>query len=478
MRTVAIDKLISRPVKNFLFITIGHGIRWILSFFVTVYLARVLGASGFGKISFAFSIFAYGVLLSDLGLTILGTREIARRKGRIDDLTSNILSLRLVLGLISFVLLLLFSLFAPLQRDTKVLLTLYSFSIFFYAFYLDWFFRGRERMGNIAISSIITQIIYVVLVFAFVKKANDIARIPFLWFAGIGAGTFFLFTAFYLAKHRFRFNIDFSLLKMSIPVGIAAIMNQVYFHFDLVAIGLIKGESEVGLYNAGFKLVTFLLTIDTAFAWVYLPMVSRFFKESKEKLKTLVLTGTKLISLVVIPLAFGGTLLGGRVIHLIYGEKFIEATGAFRILIWAIPLTSILSIFAFGLLGCDREKKYSLGMIIGTLLNIVLNILLIPHLGIKGAAVATIISEIVMLGCMFFWFREILFVPFYIYLLKPFLATIVMLVAIVLAWKLPTVYLIIIGIFVYWVAIYFLKGITKRDIKLLRGGYDSTLRNS
>jgi len=98
-----------------------------LSFFVTVYLARVLGASGFGKISFAFSIFAYGVLLGDLGLTILGTREVARKKDT-DEISSNVLSLRFVLSLFAFVLLLLFSLFFPMQKDTKVLLALYSFT--------------------------------------------------------------------------------------------------------------------------------------------------------------------------------------------------------------------------------------------------------------------------------------------------------------------------------------------------------------
>ncbi|MCK4584053.1 flippase [candidate division WOR-3 bacterium] len=469
MRTVAIDRYISQPVKNFLFLIIGNGIRWILSFFVTVYLARVLGASGFGKISFAFSIFAYGVLLSDLGLTILGTREVARKKNNIDELSSNILSLRLILALLSFTILLLFSLFAPLQKDTRVLLTLYSFSIFFYAFYLDWFFRGRERMANIAAASIITQIIYVILVFSFVNQANDIIRIPFLWFAGIGAGTIFLFLIFYLTKHHFRFHVDFSLLKLSVPVGIAAIMNQVYFHFDLVTIGLIKGESDVGLYNAGFKLVTFLLSVDTAFAWVYFPMVSRFFVESKEKLKSLVFAGTKLILLFAVPLAFGGTLLAGRVINLIYGEQFTGASDAFRILIWAIPLTSIQTIFAFGLLGCNLEKKYSLGMVIGTFINIVLNLILIPFLGIKGAAAATIISEIVMLIAMFFWFKKILYVPFLKYSIKPLAATIIMLIIMLLLWRIPTVYLIICAVFVYSLVLWFLKGVTKADLKLLRG---------
>ncbi|MCK4235158.1 flippase [candidate division WOR-3 bacterium] len=462
-------KYISRPVKNFFFLIIGNGIRWILSFFVTVYLARVLGASGFGKISFAFSIFAYGVLLSDLGLTILGIREVARKKNNIDELASNILSLRLILALISFFLLLLFSLLVPLHRDTKVLLILYSFSIFFYAFYLDWFFRGRERMANIAAASIITQIIYVILVFTFVNQANDIIRIPFLWFIGIGAGTIFLFAIFYFSKHHFRFRLDFSLLKLSVPVGIAAIMNQVYFHFDLITIGLIKGESDVGLYNAGFKLVTFLLSVDTAFAWVYFPMVSRFFVESKEKLKLLVFSGTKLILLFAVPLAFGGTLLAGRVIHLIYGEQFTGASDAFRILIWAIPLTSIQTIFAFGLLGCNLEKKYTLGMVIGTLINIILNLLLIPLLGIKGAAAATIISEIVMLTAMFFWFKKILYVPFLKYSIKPLAATIVMLIIMLLLWKIPTVYLIICAAFVYLLVLWFLKGITKADLKLLRG---------
>lgn len=478
MRTIAIERFISKPLKNFLFIIIGNGIRWILSFFVTVYLARVLGASGFGKLSLAFSIFAYGVLLSDLGLTIYGTREVARNKEGVDEITSKIVSLRLLLSVFAFFLLLLFALFVPLENVTRVLLLLYSFSLFFYAFYLDWFYRGRERMSNIAVASIITQAVYVGLVFIIVKGADSIMKIPLLWFIAIGSGTAFILILFFINKHRLKFHIDFSLLKLSIPVGIAVIMNQVYFHFDLITIGLIKGALDVGLYNAAFKIITFLLFIDTAFAWVYLPMVSRFFLDSKEKLKTLVFTSMKFISLIVIPLAFGGTLLGERIMLFIYGAKYIGAIAPFRILVWAIPLTSIQTVFAFGLLGCNREKKYSYGMVIGTLLNIVFNLILIPHFGINGAATATLISEVVMFVAMFLWFKEIFFIPFYRYLLKPLLATVIMVVVMLLLWKVHTFYIIVIAVFVYSLAIWSLRGITGEDIKLLRGGYGAIHRNN
>jgi O-antigen/teichoic acid export membrane protein len=254
-------------------------------------------------------------------------------------------------------------------------------------------------------------------------------------------------------------------------------MNQVYFHFDLITIGFIKGETPVGLYNAGFKLITFLLSVDTAFAWVYFPMVSRFFTESKEKLKKLVFTGTKLVFLFVTPLAFGGTLLAERIILLIYGVEFSGAATAFRILIWAIPLTSVQTIFAFGLLGCHREKKYSLGMVIGTVLNVLLNILLIPRFGISGAAIATILSEIVMLSAMFLWFKRILFVPFLMFTFKPVAATAVMMLFLLLLWKIPTIALIGVGIATYLFAIWLLKGITKDDLKIMRGGYESIHRN-
>jgi O-antigen/teichoic acid export membrane protein len=477
MRSVSIDNFVSRPVKNFLFLTFGNGIRWVLSFFVTVYLARILGASGFGKLSFAFSLFAYAVLLSDLGLTILGTRQIAQRKDSPDEITSSILSLRFILAIIAFVILLLTSLFFPLEHETRILLSLYSFSIFFYALYLDWFFRGREKMANIAISSIITQVIYVVLVFTFIRQKQDLIRIPFLWFAGIGSGTAFLLIMFYLTNHRLKLRMNVSLLKLSVPLGIAAIMNQIYFHFDLITIGFIKGEIAVGFYNAGFKLITFLLSVDTAFAWVYFPLVSRYFSESEEKLRKLIFTGTKLIFLFVTPLALGGMMLAERLIVLIYGGDFSPASNALRILVWAIPLTSVQTIFAFGLIGCNREKRYSLGMIIGTVLNVVLNVLLIPRFGISGAAAATILSEIVMLAAMFLWFRDILFVPFLTFTFKPVAATALMMLFLLLLWKIPTIPLIAVGIAVYLFAIWLLKGITGEDLRFMRGGYESIHRD-
>ncbi len=172
-----------RIAKNFLVLICGNIIAQIFAIFSTVYLARVLGINGFGKIGFAQGIISYFSLLADFGLRTVGIREIAKNKEEIKKYVSHLLTIRLFLAVVSFVLLSVLILFLPKPVDYKILIALFGLNIFPLVFLIDWVFQALEKMEFQAIGDGIRALFYL----NFVCVACDMENIFIL---GQHPGTF------------------------------------------------------------------------------------------------------------------------------------------------------------------------------------------------------------------------------------------------------------------------------------------------
>ena len=169
-----------RAIRNFFILFVGDSINYILNFFVTIYLARNLEVSNFGKISFAFAFFSFGSFITNLGLISIGTRDIAQRLKTHNTDTeskyiSNVINLRQVLAIITFILLLAASLLIQKPMPVKLLIILYGLSLFPFALLLEWAFFGWEKMGFITIERIVTAASYLILILFFVKSSSPLS---------------------------------------------------------------------------------------------------------------------------------------------------------------------------------------------------------------------------------------------------------------------------------------------------------------
>jgi stage V sporulation protein B len=175
-----------------------------------------------------------------------------------------------------------------------------------------------------------------------------------------------------------------------------------------------------------------------------------------------------LITALVIPIGVGGTLLAMPILNLVFGPQYLRGAIVFQILIWVVSLSSINSVYGYGLIGCDRVKKYTLAISIGTIANLILNFLLIPSYGLIGAAIATLLSEGVMFTLMVIQFEKIVKVQFWKFLLRPTLAALGMGFLIHQLKHLHLIVLVFLGIFVYMILLFLLKGISIEEIILLK----------
>ncbi|MEA2016492.1 MAG: flippase, partial [Actinomycetota bacterium] len=414
---------VRRIAKNFLSLSGGRIGSQFVTFLTIVYLARVLGTVNFGKISFAQATATYFLLISDLGLSTLGIREVARHQDRLTNYVNNILTLRLALTFFSFCLLLLFTVLINKSTEIKYLIIFYGLSLFPCALLMEWFFQGVEKMEFVGISKILNRSLYAVLVFILIKTHKQLLLVPYLWLAGFIVSTGFLLRIFIkqfaIIRPVFNFSFWKKLLYMALPMGFAWMMIQIYNNFDTIMLGFMKTDEVVGWYNAAYKIIFFIFMLGGSYITTIFPVVSRYYKEFPERLSILLSHSAKLMIAIGLPLGVGGTILGKPLMRLLYGTQYDNGIIAFQILIWYVVISFICMVYANSLLACDKERKYAIGVMLAAITNLILNIFLIPPFGLKGAAIATVAAEGSLFVYVYREFQKIRKVEFKKYLLSP-----------------------------------------------------------
>lgn len=464
-----------RIVKNTFSLLFSGMIAQLLGFLAIVYLARVLGPGDFGKLNFAMAIITYFTLIANLGLPLLGTREIARDREKIDDNLTNILTMRLFLAALSFSLLFLIVFFLNKPLETKYLIILYGLGIIPSALLLDWAFQGVERMEYIGIGRILGSVIYVGLVLGFVKSHQQLLLIPCFHVAANLLVIVLLISIFvnHFGKPRFRFKFSpwKELLRAALPIGLSIIMIQVVHYIDTVMLGFMKSAEQVGYYSAAYKIIMILLMAAWCYQDAVFPVISNYYKTSTDSLKKIQSHSTKVMITLTLPLAIGGTIFARPIMNLIYGGKYDPGVIALQILIWTVAIGSLHGVYVRGLIACDRQNRRLIIAIVHALIVIALNFIFIPLLGLIGAAIVTVSGEFLVIFLSYREFSKIVSVPFHGYILKPLFASTIMVLFLYwgLSWQNFNLFLSIFGGgMIYFISLYLMKGITSKDIRIIQ----------
>ncbi len=405
----------SRAFKNFVSLLVGQVISRIFTFFVVIYLARVLGAANFGKIGFAQTILAYFGVIANLGTMTIGTREIAQNRERINEYVNTITSLRLMLATLSFLSLLIFVALIPKPTEIRHLIILYGLSLFPFSLLLEWLFQGIETMEFISLSRILSQFFYFALVFLLVKNAGQLQVVPVSWLIGNLIACGFLLYIFNKRSNKIKLEIDFlfwkKFLKHAIPIGISLILVQIYHGFDIIMLGFLKGDKAVGVYNAPWKLFSLAMQGGGLVTVVAFPMLSSYYRGNQDDFRN-VWNRYRNISFF-----FGamglivGTFFAEPIILFLYGREYIGSIWPFRILSWAFAVLCINGPYGQPLLVAKYEKTILLITLITAITNVLANIVMVPHWGAVGAAIAYFITQVMATSWVIFYFYRKAILP-------------------------------------------------------------------
>jgi O-antigen/teichoic acid export membrane protein len=470
-----IETQAGRVAKNTVVIILGRVISTLIGIATVIYLARYLGTGNFGIYSFIFAYLEFFSIIVDLGTSKILVKEFSRDQENKNLIFGNAIILRAALSLIAVFLAYLVIVFLNYPLNTKFLVFIASFSFLlsFNGLY-SLVFQANLKMEYPVMADVLNNLIKVgVFLWLIFIKAS------LLWF--IVASVFIhlpgLFFIVILSRRFVRpeFKLDFTvwrrLFTQSWPIALTAAFIMVYVRIDQLMLFQMKGADAVGNYAAVVRLTEIFNIIPSAFMTSAFPLLAAYFLVSKLKLEKAYELSFKYMSVLVMPIAVGICILSEPIIRLIYGEQFINAAPAFSILIWSEIFVFLGVVHVNVLIAVGLQKLDFIFTSTGAIVNVILNLLLIPRYGIVGASVATVISYGlgVPLSCLIKKTR-----PYGMALvlstLKPLLSAIIMgyFVYFIYALGLPLYAVILSGSMIYAGIIFLIRGLDKQDLAYFR----------
>lgn len=372
----------------------------VFPFITFPYVSRVLGVESLGRYNFAVSIAGYIILLAGLGINTYAIREGARvrdNKEKFAKLSDQIFTINIFSTIFAYFVLAILLLVVPKFQDYTALILILSSQLIFTAFGTEWMYSIYEEYAFITIRSIIFQIVSIVLLFLFVKTENDVNIYAIISVVSSSGAN--IFNYFYAKKyHRVRLtkNVEFKKhLKPIMLLFAMAATVTIYVNSGTTILGFMSGDEAVGIYSVSAKVYTIIKNVVASVVIVSIPRISALLGgEKKEELSGTVKSIYGTLLTVVMPLAFGVAVLSKEIVLIIASEDFMRASPA--IIVSAATMVICLCAYFWGdgiLVPFKKEKIVLRATIISAIINVVLNIVLIPVFNETAPAIATLVSE-------------------------------------------------------------------------------------
>ncbi|MEA3494398.1 MAG: flippase [Candidatus Margulisiibacteriota bacterium] len=388
--------------KNFSWLLLGNIVGGTINFILVVYVARTLGAVVFGLLQFALAFIAYLYMVVDSGLSIFGTRGIAKDPSQVGDYSLNIILMRLTLALFVFFAALLVVWLIPIAFNVRLLFIAVFSLVFYHALRPDWIFQGLEKMQYIAFARILYPVISFLLIVFLVKQAGDLVRVPLIQSAcGLIVATLFLIILFKKYVHVKLTDVNVSswpkYFIQAFPLGASAFLTIIYGNMDMIMLGFMDQPAVVGYYNAAYRIFYILGGIFGLWVATAIPTMSKRIGEDKDGSKMFLDKFTHITLLGIIPITVLIYLASPLVIGFVFGPEYTSAVFGLQVLIWAIIPIAIGSIYGqLILISAGFFKRFFQAVVLGVGANIILNFILIPRFSFIGAAIATILAELIV----------------------------------------------------------------------------------
>jgi O-antigen/teichoic acid export membrane protein len=373
-------------------------LRIVISFVVTIFVVRYLGPKDFGLYSYALSFFWLFSSLSNLGLDSISTREIIRHPDKKDEINGTVFFLRLA-GSAAAIILLGATLFVTGEATyTAILIIILSGSFIFQSFSaIESYFRAivKAKYNAYALSASVILSSALKIIFILIKA-------PLIYFvfavvfeyAVLAAGLIMVYHYNKLSVFNWKFSkkIASSLLKDSWPLALSGIVVMVYMKIDQIMIKHMMTEEAVGYYAAAVRLCEAWYFIPVTLCNSIFPAIVNAKNVSEEFYNNRMQKLYDLLTWLAIAIAVPVTIFSDQIITLLFGNEFLPASPVLTIYIWA-GIAVFLGVASSQYLINENLTKLSFFRTsVGMVVNVVLNLILIPVYGIIGAAIATLVS--------------------------------------------------------------------------------------
>ncbi|MFH1508432.1 MAG: flippase [Candidatus Omnitrophota bacterium] len=456
------------------------------SFFNLIILTlavRYFGKGDFGKLSFLAAFFFLMGSLDGLFIRPILVREIAREKDRASIILGNGIIIRVLFLAFAVILLWLSIGFAKSTPDLRLLAFFTSVSLLISSLMNSYetVFQINLTMWRFKIISLAGVIVTLMSLFTVVLLKGTLLHFNILVVV-VGVITVSTAKTFSDKLISPKFEIDIGLwrriFRESWPLLLSALFISIYHRFDQILLLRLKGPEEVGIYSAAVKLAEIFNIIPIALKISILPLLSVYFFTAVDNFRKTYELSFKFILIAVIPLALWVSLFSNQIIYVFYGAKFIRSGLALSFLIWAEVFVFLGVVNNAILVSSNKQVFDPLFTGVSAVLNVILNLLLIPKHGFMGAAVSSLVSYSAgpVLG-YFIKATRPYSVSMLRYSVKPFFASGIMFLFIK-AFRNSFWISFLISPIIYLVFLYITKGLNKSDLGLLKAVFVSSRSNA
>ncbi len=461
-------------VKNTFWVAFGTTITKIIRVGIIIYIARLLGTEDYGIFTYAISLIGIFTLFSDIGLTSILTRELGKRTEEKLEYLSTALIIKLLFLSVTIILV---ASFAPLLskfEEAKPILIILAFSIlieslrnFFYAIT-----RANNQMEKEAGLNIGTELLTTAAIVFFFFKSPTVEILSWAYLIGniLGLGI----TIFFLRKNlvgiftNFKKHLVKPIIQSAWPFALMGIFGIFMTNIDSVLIGIFTDPHTLGLYAAAQKPISFLYILPGFLGISIFAIINKFSREKKEDKISLTVEKSCIASVAMaLPIIFGGILLARPIINVMFGYDFIEAALTFQILLVSLFFAFPGAILGDLLLAKDERMALIASSFWAAIVNVGLDLILIPPYGIIGSAISTVCAQLVAALVFYLYAKKYLGLQSLGGFRKIFISTILMSVLTysLLTISLPLIWIIIISAIFYLALLWVMGEQTIEEIK-------------
>lgn len=402
---------------NYILNLINTGTQMLFPLITFPYVCRVIEADGIGQVNFFQSIISYISLFTCLGIPMYAIREIARDRNdvvKMNQTAVEILLLHSMLTLIGYAIVSILCLTVPQIQVNIPLFLILCLTIFFTAIGCEWFYQGIEDFKYITIRGLFIKTVSVILLFIFVKSKTDLLYYGCYMVFGVLGGNIFNF--FRLRKYIHRENIIFSELhikrhvKPVLKVFSFSVVTSIYLQLNTVLLGFLKNALAVGYFAAATKVMQMMLQMSACLGSVMMPRASHLIAENKESaFNALIQKSYDFTLAIALPMTIGLIFCAPNLIMSLCGVKFENSILPSQIIAPIILMVAISNVFGIQVLfPKGKINIVTLCCGIGAVVDLVLNLCLIPFFSYVGTSIAYLGAEVATTISMYFIGRKYL----------------------------------------------------------------------
>ncbi|PCI24232.1 hypothetical protein COB57_05265 [Candidatus Peregrinibacteria bacterium] len=419
--------LVQKIISNTFIQFAGRILSALLAIISVKIITNFLGRDGYGMYSTVYEYLGLFAIIGDFGLYTLSLREMSQNKDRIQHIYSNIVTLRSILSFIVLAIVTLIAFFIPKYQGTIIPIGMVICSVAVWLNLLQSIVASilqyKLSMKYATISLIVGKIAAITAIAASAYFIQDKTTLFYFFLAaGIIGHLVMLIGNIYFSSNyiipRPAFDIGYwkSLMKESWSYGLALVLGTIYFKVDVTLISLYQGDSAVGFYSVCVRIIEVLVTLPLFFLNSTLGTLTEAvhnIKKNAQKIQNIFEKSYKFLSLIGTFFLLFILLFPREIISVISSDQFLSTSSTpgsdsvLPFLIFALLLSFFSTLCSFTMIAFHQQKKILIVNIIGTIINISLNIYAIPHYSFIGAAYTTIISEIFLILVSFFFLRKV-----------------------------------------------------------------------